>query len=136
MIKSFTVGNVTYNAVMASAVKQDELLGLLTAALMERGVALAGMGQELGDDTLVPMFMAMPADIKREVASILMHKVVISGTDQMATVHDFSGKMVEYNRLLSCLLRWNLSDFFDYMRAEVFAGVQAGQGHEPTSTGI
>lgn len=119
MINSFTIGNTTYNAVMASAVKQDELLSLLTAALMERAVALASMGEELGDDALVPMFMAMPADTKARVAAILMHKVVINGTDMLVTVGDFSGRMVEYNKLLAQLLRWNLTDFFDYLRVDV-----------------
>ncbi len=135
MIKSFTVGNVTYNAVMASAVKQDELLSLLTAALMERGVALASMGQALGDEALVPMFMAMPAERKQAVAAILMHKVVIAGTEQMVSVADFSGRMVEYNRLLANLLRWNLTDFFDYMHAEVLSGVRVAEKIDPALTG-
>ena len=43
-VKSFTVGNATYNAVMASAVKQDELLSLLTGTIMERGLAAMRLG--------------------------------------------------------------------------------------------
>jgi hypothetical protein len=125
-VKSFTVGGVNYNAVMASAVDQDNLLGLLTAGLMERGAMLAQMGEQLTDDALVPMFMAMPASTKQQVAAILMGKVVVNGTEQAVTVRDFSGKMVQYNQLLAELLRWNLSDFFTYM-ADVLKPVTVGQ---------
>ena len=114
-VKSFTVGNATYNAVMASAVKQDELLSLLTGTIMERGLAAMRLGGELDDRILVPMFMSLHHDIKTRAAAILMHKVVINGGSVPVTVESFAGQMVNYNTLLAQLLQWNLADFFTWL---------------------
>lgn len=114
-VKSFTVGNATYNAVMASAVKQDELLSLLTGTIMERGLAAMRLGGELDDRILVPMFMSLHHDIKTLAAAILMHKVVINGGSVPVTVESFAGQMVNYNTLLAQLLQWNLADFFTWL---------------------
>ena len=114
-VKSFTVGNATYNAVMASAVKQDELLSLLTGTIMERGLAAMRLGGELDDRVLVPMFMSLPYDVKTRAAAILMHKVVINGGSVPVTVESFAGQMVNYNTLLAQLLQWNLADFFTWL---------------------
>jgi len=113
--KQFTIDNVTYNAVMASAVKQDELLSLLTGTIIERGLSVMRMGGELGDSVLVPMFMSLPHDIKTRAAAILMHKVVLNGGSVPVTVESFTGQMVNYNTLLAQLLQWNLADFFTWL---------------------
>lgn len=119
-IKSFTIGNSSYNCVMASAVKQDELLTLVTQPILERALVTARTsGAEMGDSILVPMFMAMPYETKQRVAGILMHKVNISGTTTTVTVNDFMGNMVEYNTLLSQLIQWNLADFFIWLGSVV-----------------
>lgn len=116
-VESFTIGNVTYNAVRASAVDQDRLLGLISDPVTSRALNMAQLlgGGELSDRELVPMFMGMPHEFKTTVAAILMHKVVINGTETVVTVADFDGRMVEYNTLLSRLLQWNLADFFTYL---------------------
>lgn len=114
-VKSFTIGGVTYNAAMAVAVDQDKLLSLLTAPVMDRALGAAKIGQELDNSILVPMFMAMPSALKAQVASILIGRVVIHGNSTAVTVEDFGGRMVQYNTLLGELLRWNLSDFFDWL---------------------
>lgn len=114
-VKSFTIGGVTYNAAMASAVDQDKLLGLLTAPIMDRALGAAKIGQDLGNEILVPMFMAMHSAMKSQVAPMLTAMVRIKGTNTPVAVEDFSGKMVNYNTLLAELLRWNLSDFFDWL---------------------
>jgi hypothetical protein len=116
-VKSFTIGNVTYNAAMASAIQQDELLSLLTASVMQRGLQAALSDTNMGEYILVPMFMAMPQEIKRQVAGKLLHKTVVNGGKDIITVENFSGKMVEYNKLLSQLLQWNLSDFFIWLES-------------------
>lgn len=115
-VKAFTVGGVQYNAAMASAVDQDRLLSLLSAALIERSMTAAAIDKDLDDSILVPMFMAMPQAAKSQVASILMGRVMLNGTTQPVTAADFGGKMVQYNQLLAELLRWNLGDFFDWLR--------------------
>lgn len=116
-VKAFTVGGTQYNAAMASAVDQDRLLSLLSAGLIERSMTAASIGKDLDDSILVPMFMAMPQAAKTQAASMLMGKVVLNGTTQPVTAGDFGGKMVQYNQLLAELLRWNLGDFFDWLRA-------------------
>ncbi|MNF97866.1 hypothetical protein D3C84_807090 [compost metagenome] len=61
------------------------------------------------------MFMSMRQDAKTQAAQMLMGRVLINGTERPVTVADFGGKMVQYNQLLAELLRWNLSDFFDWL---------------------
>ncbi|MGS0546704.1 hypothetical protein ACU8WE_29740 [Pseudomonas parakoreensis] len=110
-VKSFAVGGVQYNAAMASAVDQDRLMSLLSAAVLERFATAAGAGLEVDDQMLCAMFMSMRQDVKAQVAQMIMARVLINGTERPVTVADFGGKMVQYNQLLSELLRWNLSDF-------------------------
>ena len=133
-IKSFTIGNATYNAVMASAVKQDELLSLLTGTIIERGLSVMRMGGELGDRVLVPMFMSLHHDIKTRAAAILMERVVVHGGQVPVTVESFAGQMVNYNTLLSQLLQWNLADFFTWLDS-VLNDARPPAVNPPPSTG-
>jgi hypothetical protein len=114
-VKSFDIGGTTYNAVMLSAVQQDELLSLLTSTIMQRGLNATINNVELGDSVLMPMFMSMPQDIKTQVANKLMYKIAVNGGKELVTIHNFMGDMVNYNKLLSQLLLWNLADFFDWL---------------------
>ncbi|NWC11881.1 hypothetical protein HX776_24145 [Pseudomonas agarici] len=114
-VKPFTIGGVQYNAAMASAVDQDRLMSLLSGAVLERFATAAQAGIEVDDQVLCSMFMSMRQDVKGQVAQVLMSKVLINGTDRPVTVADFGGRMVQYNQLLAELLRWNLSDFFDWL---------------------
>jgi len=132
-IESFTIGSTSYNCVMASAVKQDELLSLVTQPILERALVTARTsGAEMGDSILVPMFMAMPYDIKQRVAGILMNRVSVVGDIKAVpiTVNDFMGNMVEYNTLLSRLIQWNLADFFTWLDS-VVNDVRPGQQVNP-----
>ena len=132
--KQFTIDNATYNAAMASAVKQDELLSLLTGTIMERGLAAMRLGGELDDRILVPMFMSLPHDIKTRAAAILMHKVVLNGGSVPVTVESFAGQMVNYNTLLAQLLQWNLADFFTWLGG-VLSDARPPAVNPPPSTG-
>lgn len=114
-VKSFTIGGVQYNAAMASAVDQDRLMSLLSGAVLERFHVAAREGIDVDDGVLSSMFMSMRQDVKAQVVQILMTRVFINGTERAITVADFGGKMVQYNQLLAELLRWNLSDFFDWL---------------------
>lgn len=133
-VKSFTVGNATYNAVMASAVKQDELLSLLTGTIMERGLAAMRLGGELDDRVLVPMFMSLPYDVKTRATAILMGQVVVHGGSVPVTVDSFAGQMVNYNTLLAQLLQWNLADFFTWL-GDVLKDARPPAANPPPSTG-
>ena len=114
-VKQVTVGKVSYNAGRASAVNQDRMLSLLTQGIIERAMTCARSGIDLDSQVLTSMFMAMNTAVKTEIADILMHQVMINGTQQRVGIEDFDGKMVQYNQLLAELLRWNLSDFFDWL---------------------
>lgn len=114
-VKPFTIGGVQYNAAMASAVDQDRLMSLLSGAVLERFATAAQAGIEVDDQVLCSMFMSMRQDVKAQVVQILMTRVFINGTERAVTIADFGGKMVQYNQLLAELLRWNLSDFFDWL---------------------
>lgn len=114
-VKAFVVGGVQYNAAMASAVDQDRLMSLLSAAVLERFATAAAAGLEVDDNVLCSMFMSMRQEAKAQVAQMLMARVLINGTERTVSVADFGGRMVQYNQLLAELLRWNLSDFFDWL---------------------
>ena len=125
-VKPFTIGGVQYNAAMASAVDQDRLMSLLSGAVLERFATAAQAGIEVDDQVLCSMFMSMRQDVKTQVANVLMGKVLINGTERPVTVADFGGKMVQYNQLLAELLRWNLSDFFDWLPSGAKGARQEG----------
>lgn len=114
-VKTFNVGQDSYNAAMASAVGQDELLSLLTAQIIDRFVNADNLDGQAKEVFLMAMLMAMPSAIKTKVASILMAKVFVEGTQIPVDINTFSSKMVEYNSLLAKLLEWNLADFFTWL---------------------
>lgn len=125
-VKPFTIGGVQYNAAMASAVDQDRLMSLLSGAVLERFATAAQAGIEVDDNVLCSMFMSMRQDVKAQVVQMIMARVLINGTERPVTVADFGGKMVQYNQLLAELLRWNLSDFFDWLPSGVKGPRQPG----------
>lgn len=118
-VKAFTVGAKTYNAAMASAVKQDELLSMLTATLVERAMVAASIGKTLDDNTICTMMLGMPNATKVKIAAIILNQVFIAGTQVPVTIDDFSGRMVEYNQLLAKLLVFNLGDFSSWLQSAI-----------------
>lgn len=130
--KSFTAGDKTVNAAMASAVQQDELLSLISADLMMRAFNAGRSGQDINNQHLVPMFMAMQQPLKKQIVNILTSRMFLSDTTVPVSVQDFSGKMVEWNTLLAELLRWNLEGFFDWL-ASVARDVPPAQNHQESA---
>lgn len=118
-VQAFTVGAKTYNAAMASAVKQDELLSMLAPTLIDKAMIAAGLGKSLDDKIVRTMMMGMQYAAKVKVADIIMNQVLISGTTIPVTIDDFSGRMVEYNELLSKLLMFNLGDFSSWLQSAI-----------------
>lgn len=114
-VKSFSVGAMTVNAAMPSAVEQDEALFLIGSDILERAVTLHQMNQKAGERMLTYMFTSNKSftyHTKQRVASILLSKVMIAGTSTPVSVNDFQGKMQQYNELLAKLALWNYDDFF------------------------
>lgn len=118
-VKAFTVGDKTYNAAMASAVQQDELLSMLSPTLIGKAVTAADLGKSLDDKIVQTMMMGMQQEAKLKVARIIMSQVFIAGTQIPVTIDDFSGRMVEYNELLAKLLMWNLGDFSQWLQSAI-----------------
>jgi len=129
-VKSFTIGNATYNAGRASAVNQDKLLSLITGSVMERALSMQALGGVVDDAVLVPMFMGMDQGYKSQITTLIMGAIVINGTTQRVSVADFDGRMVEYNTLLSQLLQWNLADFFTWLSSVLSGAAQAQQASQ------
>lgn len=118
-VKSFSVGSMTVNAAMPSALEQDEVLSLIGAQVISRAVNAATVGHTVGVDSLTNMFVCMPSEIKHRVATILLGKVMTHGTGTAITIADFQGKLIEYNKLLAELTLWNYGDFFAWLSRDV-----------------
>lgn len=121
-VKSFSVGAMTVNASMPSALEQDEVLSLISSEVIQRATIAANSSVSMGEEILTTMFMSMPTLHKRRVSEIVLSKAFISGTQTKVSVADFQGKMVEYNKLLSQLILWNYEDFFTYLASALNAG--------------
>lgn len=124
-VKAFTVGNATYNAARASAVAQDEVLSLLTQALIQRLVAAGKEGIEADESVLFPMMMAMPYQLKQKIDELIMSRISVAGREGFVTIKDIDA--IEYNRLRAKVLRWNLEGFFTYWAEESRAAIEAMQ---------
>lgn len=123
-VKAFTVGARTFNAAMASAVKQDELLSMLSGDLIGRAAVVAKIGKNIDDHIVTTMFMGMQYGAKTRIAEIIMNQVFVAGTSIPVTVDDFSGRMVEYNQLLAKLLVFNLGDFSSWLQSAIDDAMQ------------
>lgn len=117
-IKSFTIGEVTYNAAMASAVQQDEALSIMTQPLVQRLVEAGKQGVQADESVLLPMVMAMPYSMKQKFDGLLMSRISIHGRDDFISAADFDGKVMALNQLRVQVMRWNLEGFFIYWASE------------------
>lgn len=123
-VKSFSVGTMSVNASMPSALEQDEVLSIIGSETIQRAISARYNEEPMTDRILAAMFTTMPIIAKRRVADILCAKAFIAGTQTKVTVADFQGKMVAYNTLLAQLTLWNFEDFFTWLNSDSAAGVQ------------
>ncbi len=115
--KSFNVGGKTYNCAMASAVAQDELLSLLSRHLFVASGLAKQRNVRLEEDSVLIMMTALDKTTKDRVSEILTERVFDASSQVQVSVKDFGGHIVDWNRLLSKLLVWNLADFFDLLNS-------------------
>lgn len=110
-VKSFTLEHGAYNVARASAVAQDELLSLLTQALVQR--LLAGKpGEPVDENIIFFMFLSMPHAIKQKIDELMLDRVFKKGTQQQITIAETDA--MDWNRLRAKALIWNLEGFFSY----------------------
>lgn len=110
-VKSFTLKSGSYNVARASAVAQDELLSLLTQALIQR-LSASEPGTPVNEDVIFFMFLAMPHQAKQKVDELMLDRVFKKGTQQQIGLADVDA--MDWNRLRARVLLWNLEGFFTY----------------------
>lgn len=110
-VKSFSLKGGSYNVARASAVAQDELLSLLTQVLIQR-LSASEPGKPVDEDVIFFMFLAMPHQIKLKIDDLLLDRVFKKGTQQQVALADLD--VMDWNRLRTKALVWNLEGFFTY----------------------
>jgi hypothetical protein len=111
----FEVGEKRYDVAMASAVKQDELLSILSRHMVIASSVAKQQGTELNENSVLIAVMALPVDVKKKIVDIVTEMAIEVGTTNRVSVKDFTGKMVEWNLFIARLIMWNLSDFFELL---------------------
>lgn len=117
-VEQFTVGGVAYNVARASAIQQDEVLSMLTSAIVECLQRINPNDLD-DDDIMFNFFTRMPIEAKQKFDSLMMFKVFKNGTEQQVTAKDFDGAVLELNKLRALVLKWNLEPFFTYWASEL-----------------
>lgn len=130
-VKSFSLKSGSFNVARASAVAQDELLSMLTQALVQR-LSASKPGEPVDEDVIFFMFLAMPHSVKQKIDELMLDRVFKKGTQQQITIAEADA--MDWNRLRAKALIWNLEGFFTYW-ADASAKDAASQA-QATSTGI
>lgn len=128
-VKTFTLKGGSYNVARASAVAQDELLSLLTQALIQR-LSAAEPGKPVDEDVIFFMFLAMPHAAKLRIDELLLPRVFRNGTQHHVTLNECD--VMDWNRLRAKALIWNLEGFFTYW-ADASAREAASQATAPST---
>lgn len=111
--KSFTINNITYTGLTASAMEQDEIMSLISPVTMQR-IFTSGEGLDVVQK-LTLMYLSLPQNIKQTVANLLTAKVSVNGSTASINIKDFENNMIAWNTLLAELTYWNFADFFTYL---------------------
>ena len=134
MIESFEVGSTKYNVVRASALQQDEVLSLLTQALVQRFIAGGQAGVPVDEEVIFSMSLAMPFALKQKLDSLLMSNITVSGENHKIDSKHFDGKVMELNRLRAKVIMWNLEGFFTYWAKEYESVIESMKAQESQET--
>ncbi|MFT0547495.1 hypothetical protein ACMHYO_14330 [Allopusillimonas ginsengisoli] len=127
-VKSFTLKSGSFNVARASAIAQDELLSLLTQALIQR-LSASKPGEKVSEDVIFFMFLAMPHQAKQKIDDLMLDRVYKKGTQQQVSIADSDA--MDWNRLRAKALIWNLEGFFTYW-ADASAKDAASQAQAPS----
>lgn len=128
-VKSFTVKGGSYNVARASAVAQDELLSILTQALIQR-LSAGEPGKPVDEDVIFFMFLAMPHQAKLKIDELMLDRVFKKGTQNQVALADVDA--MDWNRLRAKVLIWNLQGFFTFW-ADASARDAASQVQAPST---
>ncbi|KDB58505.1 hypothetical protein [Bordetella bronchiseptica] len=128
-VKSFTLKGGSYNVARASAVAQDELLSILTQALIQR-LSAGEPGKPVDEDVIFFMFLAMPHQAKLKIDELMLDRVFKKGTQTQVALADVD--VMDWNRLRAKVLIWNLQGFFTFW-ADASARDAASQVQAPST---
>lgn len=128
-VKSFTLKGGSYNVARASAVAQDEMLSLLTQALIQR-LSAGEPGKPVDEDVIFFMFLAMPHQAKLKIDELMLDRVFKKGTQTQVALADVD--VMDWNRLRAKVLIWNLQGFFTFW-ADASARDAASQVQAPST---
>ncbi|KDC23980.1 hypothetical protein L505_3647 [Bordetella bronchiseptica F4563] len=128
-VKSFTLKGGSYNVARASAVAQDEMLSLLTQALIQR-LSTGEPGKPVDEDVIFFMFLAMPHQAKLKIDELILDRVFKKGTQTQVALADVD--VMDWNRLRAKVLIWNLQGFFTFW-ADASARDAASQVQAPST---
>lgn len=128
-VKSFTLKSGSFNVARASAIAQDELLSLLTQALIQR-LSASKPGEKVSEDVIFFMFLAMPHQAKQKIDDLMLDRVYKKGTQQQVSIAESDA--MDWNRLRAKALIWNLEGFFTYW-ADESAKDAANQAQAPST---
>ncbi len=118
-MKTFSVGDKTINAAMASAVGQDELLSIISQPIFQSFLIAAQGGVEVSTKQIALRLMTFKPAEKARIVDILTERAFLQGTETRVSPKDYQGHMMQWNTLLAQLLEWNVGDFFDSLSADL-----------------
>lgn len=124
-VKSFSIEGISYNVARATAVQQDEVLSLLTSALIQRFAAAGQEGIPVDEKLIHIMMMAIPFQLKTHLDELLLGRVTKLGETNPVTPRDFDGRVMELNLLRAKVLMWNLEGFFAFWAKESAAAIES-----------
>ena len=113
MIESKSIGGVQYNIARAPAIKQKELLAIVGSRIAL--VSAKAEVETINSQLLFGSLLSLPEVEFDRVASIVLYKTAVNGTDTFITVSDFQDNMANYFMLVAEAICLNLADFFTYL---------------------
>lgn len=116
-IQTIKVGDVSYNVLQASAIKQKTLMSLVGARVSLNSAA--SQTAKIDSNMIYGLLLSLSEKDLNEVSDILLHKTSIhGGGEKLITVDDFQNNIHAYFTLLAEALVLNLKDFFTWLDAE------------------
>lgn len=117
MIKSINAGGIKVNVAEATAEKQFDLYGMISARILHQ--CAATMTEDVNADLVKGILMSSEKGFTSDVADIVLYKSFIANTETKVSLGDFQGKIDAYYSLIAEAVCLNLADFFISVKSQV-----------------
>lgn len=107
------IGGKSYNVAKAPAADQKRLLSLIGAKIAFKSAS--AQKDTIDSDFLFGALLTETEEKFDVIASIVLKKVVISGSEIPVDVGSFQNRVTEYYQLVAAAIVENLQDFFTYL---------------------